>query len=130
MGWSQIITGVSVFLTGLLPVGCHKTTPPPSKASPAIVIVSPTSTPQHDLGEVALTNHLETCLQLGAGRECRFTPHVIDSRTLEITVSLESRNPAGKIHDVFMTQVTAKTGKPMEVTVGDYQLSLTPDVSE
>jgi len=67
MGWSQIIAGVSVFLTGLLPAGCHKAAATPPKASPAIVIVSPTSTPQHDLGEVALTNHVDTCLQLSGG---------------------------------------------------------------
>lgn len=131
MGASQIVAGISVFLTGLLPAGCHKApTPPPPKASPAIVIVSPTSTPQHDLGEVALTNHLETCLQLGGGKDCTLTPHMIDSRTVEITFSLESRTQAGKVHDVFLTQVTAKTGKPLAVTVGDYPLSLTPNVSE
>jgi len=37
---------------------------------------------------------------------------------------------AGKIHDVFLTQVTAKNGKPMEVALGGYQLSLTPNISE
>jgi hypothetical protein len=130
MGLSQIITGISVFLTALVPAGCHKAPPPPPKASPAVIIVSPTSTPQHDLGEVALTNHLERCLQLGGGKDCTLTPHVVDSRTTEITVSLESKNAAGKVQGVSVMQVTAKSGAPLALVVGDYKLSLTPDVTE
>jgi hypothetical protein len=131
MGLSNIITGVTVFLTGLTPLSCHKTATTPAqppKASPAVVIVSPTSIPQHDLGEVALTNHLETCLQLGGGKDCTLTPHMIDAHTMEITLSLESKNPAGRVHDVSVTQVTAKSGQPLDVAVGDFQLSLTPNV--
>jgi hypothetical protein len=132
MGLSQIVAGVTVFLTGLMPLSCHKTATTAStqpKASPATIIVSPTSAPQHQLGDVSLTNHLETCLQLGGGKNCTLTPHMIDKHTVELTLALESRTPAGKIHDVSVTQVTAKDGQPLEVAVGDFQLSFTPNIS-
>jgi len=128
MGISNIIAGVSVLLTGLMPFGCHKTAATAPKGSPATVIVSPTSPPQHDLGEVSLTNRLETCLQLGGGKDCTLTPRMLDKHTLQITLALESKTAAGRVHDVSVTQVTAESGKPLEVAVGDFQLSLTPNV--
>jgi hypothetical protein len=128
MGISNIIAGVSVLLTGLMPFGCHKTTATAPKTSPATIIVSPTSKPQHDLGEVALTNHLETCLQLGGGKNCTLTPRMLDKHTMEITLALESKTATGRTHDVSVTQVTAQSGKPLEIAVGDFQLSLTPNV--
>ena len=82
-----------------------------------------------DLGAVSLTNHYETCLSLGVGRSCILTPKVIDGHNVEITVAVESRTNNGKIHDLFITQVVTRSGKPFEVAVGDYNFSLTPDVT-
>jgi len=126
MGISQIITGASVFLTGLLPMSCHKAAPQ-QKAAPSTVTAGTTSSAMHNLGEVALTNHYETCVQLGDGKNCTFLPKMIDSHNVEITLSLESKTD-GKTHDLTVTQVTTKSGKPFEVAVGDFQLSLTPKV--
>jgi len=135
MSWSHVIAGVSVFLTGLMPLSCHKvaTTAASSKAGATNSVAGITSTnnaPQHNLGSVSLTNHLETCLQLGGGKNCTLTPHVIDAHTLELTLALESRTTAGKVHDVSVTQVTAKSGKEVDVALGDYQLSFTPNIAE
>lgn len=132
MSWSHIITGVSVFLTGLMPLSCHKTATTASKepgTTPPAANVSSNNVPQHTLGEVSLTNHLETCLQLGGGKNCTLTPHLIDAHTAQITLALESKTTAGKVHDVSVTQVTAKTGKPLEIAVGDFQLSFTPNIA-
>jgi hypothetical protein len=81
-----------------------------------------------DLGAVSLTNHYETCVSLGKGKECLLTPLLIDSHNVQITVTLESRNAQGKIHDLSITQIVAKTGEPFEVAVGDVSFSLTPNV--
>ena len=132
MGISQIITGLTVFVTGLVPLSCHKAATTASqqpKASPATNMTSLASAPQHDLGAVSLTNHLETCLQLGGGKDCTLTPNQIDKHTVEITLALESRTLAGKVHDISVTRVTAKNGQPMAVAVGDFQLSLTPNLA-
>lgn len=131
MSWSHIITGVSVFLTGLMPLSCHKASTTasnqPSTAPAAATVTN--NVPQHTLGDVSLTNHLETCLHLGGGKNCTLTPHLIDAHTVQLTLALESKTAAGKIHDVCVTQVTAKSGKPLEVAVGDFQLSLTPNIA-
>jgi hypothetical protein len=129
MGISQIVAGISVFLTGLLPMSCHKVASP-TKAAPvkatAGATAGVTNSLLHDLGEVSLTNHYETCVQLGGGKDCTLMPRMVDSHNVALTVSLESRTPAGKTIDLTVAQVTTKTGRPMEIALGDYQLSFTP----
>ena len=82
-----------------------------------------------DLGLVTLTNHYETCVKLGANQDCLLTPNLIDSKNVQLTVTVESRRPNGKIHDLSITQVMAKPGKPFEVAVGAISFSLIPDVT-
>jgi hypothetical protein len=82
-----------------------------------------------DLGEISLTNHYETCVLLGAGKDCVLTPKMIDSHTVQLTVKVESKTAAGKTRDLSVTQVITPSGKPFEVAVGGLSLSLTPNVS-
>jgi hypothetical protein len=82
-----------------------------------------------DLGTVNLTNHYETCVLLGPGKDCLLTPNLIDSHNLQLTVTVESKKPNGKIHDLSITQVVTKPGQSFEVAVGDYNFSLTPNVT-
>jgi hypothetical protein len=79
-----------------------------------------------EMGEVTLTNHYETVVKIGNGKNCTLVPHIIDSRTVELTLSLESRNAAGKTHELAVTQVAAHSGKLMEVALGGMQLTFTP----
>jgi hypothetical protein len=81
-----------------------------------------------NLGTVMLTNHSETCVVLGPGQDCVLTPNMIDSHNLQLTVTVESKKPNGRIHDLSITQVVAKAGESFEVAVGDYNFSLTPNV--
>jgi hypothetical protein len=94
-------------------------------ATNAVVVKSP-----HDLGELTLTNHYETCVHLGGGKDCLVTPRMIDSHNIELTLALETRAPGGKVHDLTVTQVTARSGRPMEVAVGNFQFSMTPKLAE
>jgi hypothetical protein len=127
MGLSNVITGASVFLTSLLPLSCHHAAPATKAAPPPSATVSSTNS-LHNLGELALTNHFETCIQLGGGADCIVLPKMLDSHTVELTLSLESRNANGQPEDLNVKQVTTKAGKPVEIAVGDFQLSLTPMV--
>lgn len=112
------------------PVAWHKFSPQHAPVTVAGVATnSLVAKSPHDLGEVTLTNHYETCVHLGNGKNCLVTPRLIDSRNVELTLALETRAPGGKIHDLTVTQVTAKAGKPMEVAVGDFQFSMTPKMS-
>ncbi|HEY5041878.1 MAG TPA: hypothetical protein VIK53_07730 [Verrucomicrobiae bacterium] len=124
MGLSNVISGAAVFLTGLLPLNCHHAAPQTKGASPAATATATNSL--HNLGELALTNHFETCVQLGGGMDCIFLPKILDSHNVELTLSLETLSPDGKTRDLTVKQVTTKDGKPFEVAMGDFQLSLTP----
>jgi hypothetical protein len=79
-----------------------------------------------ELGEVVLTNHFETVVRVGNGKSCTLVPRQMGSHNVELTLSLESRNAAGKTHELSVTQVSATSGKLMEVALGGMQLSFTP----
>jgi hypothetical protein len=79
------------------------------------------------LGEVVLTNHCETTVQLSNGKNCTLLARG-DGRNVELTVALKSCMANGLTHDLSVTQVSAKSGKPLEVALGDYELSFTPKI--
>lgn len=126
-------------LAGLLLAGCHKDSPSQNHASRAKPTASgpavnsfdskpETNIVTRDLGELTLTNHYETCVQLGAGKNCLLTPKMIDGHNVQLTLAVESKTARGKIHDLSITQVVTRSGKPFEVAVGEFSLSLTPNV--
>ena len=83
-----------------------------------------------DLGAVSLTNHYETCVSLGKGKDCIFTPKMIDSHNVHLTLAVESKNAGGKVHDLSITEVVAPVGKPLEVAVGGFSFSFTPTMTQ
>ena len=84
----------------------------------------------HNLGDIALTNHYETCVQLGSGKNCILTPRMLDHHKLQITLAFQSKTATGKTSDLSVTRIMAKDGKPLEVAVGNFNLSLTPRFNE
>jgi hypothetical protein len=131
------VASIFVLMAGLLLAGCHKPAPEQQASVPA---PAPTSgitgltvkdgpLVAHDLGAVMLTNHCETHVSLGPGKDCVLTPNVIDSHNVQITLTVESKKPNGKIHDLTITQVVTKSGQPFEVAVGAFSFSLTPNVA-
>jgi len=143
MGFSQIVAAVTAFVTGLVPLNCQHKAPLPKTVPPAPAAVAPGSATHsvnstntaasidstlRDLGEVVLTNRCERSLELGAGKECILRPNMIDKQNAELTVTYETKMPTGQIQDMIITQVNAKNGEPTEVTVGDFQFNLTPNI--
>ncbi len=130
---------VAVLLGGLLLTGCHKNASAPQQKIPSPglsanagsgkTVTTVTNAISRDLGAVTLTNHFETCVKLGAGKDCVFTPQIIDSHNVQITVAVKTKTVSGKIHDLSVTQVVTRVGKPFEVAVGDLSLSLTPNLA-
>jgi hypothetical protein len=134
MGISQITTAIAVSLAGLLPASCHKTAATTKAAPPAAIVKSASAANATDplarnLGDVAMTNHNETCVQLGDGKNCIFTPRMLDKNNVQITLSVESKTAEGLTKDLSVTQVVTRSGKPLEVAVGDFNLTLTPRVN-
>lgn len=141
MGLSQIFAGISAFVTALVPMSCQHKAPPSPASPPSAAAVTATNAANsttnslsgdstiRDLGEVALTNHYERCIQLGGGKECILFPKLVDNKNAELTVTYETRTPGGQVHDMIVAQVDAKIGAPTEVTLGDFQMTLTPNIS-
>ena len=138
---TKIFTAVLAILTGLLPSSCSKVKNPTVQKNPAPVVaqkpatshslsnnvvISTESLTNKNLGDLALTNHYETCINLGAGKSCTFVPTVIDHSNVRLTMSIESKNAAGKTEGLNIVQIVAKTGKPFELAVGDMNYTLTP----
>lgn len=130
MGISQTTTAIMVFLTGLLPASCHKNTDQAkTNAASSIVATNTAATLQpRNLGEIVLTNHNETCLQLADGKNCILTPKIIDAKNIRITVALETPNANGETDAFSMAQVMASPGKPLDVAVGNINFSFTPRI--
>jgi hypothetical protein len=134
---AKISAVAAVLLAGLLVTGCQKKATPQkapaagSSASASGIISGITTEPKtvsNDLGAVTLTNQFDTCIHLGAGTDCILTPKMLDRHNMQLTVTVKSKTAAGKMLGLAMAQVIARSGKPVEVTVGDLSLSLTPNV--
>lgn len=107
-------------------MSCHHAAP--AKTAMVTAPAYATNAVIHDLGAVALSYNLETCVKLGDGRSCTLLPRNSGGRDVELTVSIERRASDGKTIDLNVKQVPMKVGKPMEIALGDYQLSFTPNL--
>jgi hypothetical protein len=126
MWLTKFFTAMLAILTGLLPSSCSRARS--AKVQPAAP-VAPTvslSTTNKNLGELELTNHYETCLDLGVGKSFTIKPTLLDHSNLKLTMELESKNSSGGTKDLSVVQIVTKSGKPFEVAVGDMNFTLTP----
>ena len=119
-----------MIFASLIPSSCTKVSPSKAAGNPASTnsIAVATNSNERDLGELSLTNHYETCIQLGAGKSCTIRPNVIDRKDLQLTMSLESKRTDGKTEGLIVTQVSAHDGKSFEVAIGDMNFTLTPNM--
>jgi hypothetical protein len=122
------ISIAALMLAALLVTGCdklfswrHHPQPPAKSAS-----IDPLS---RDLGVLTLTNHYDTSVSLGSGQNFVLTPSLVDRHNVKLTVSVESKDAQGKIHDLYITQVVTPVGKQFEVAVGSFNFSLTPTMA-
>lgn len=134
MGISQITSSVLVFLTGLLPASCHHTSASQKPANEQTVLASSstnTAAPKSfsiNLGDIPLTNYNETCVLFSTGDSCTITPKILDKKTARLTLAFESRNEHGETANLSVRQVVASQGKPVEVSMGNFNLSFIPTV--
>lgn len=121
-----------VFLTGLLPASCHKSSTQSKNTPPAAAVATnavATNSHTRNLGEISLTNNNETCVLFNTGESFTLTPKLLDHHNVRITLTMESKDDYGDTHDFAVTQITSQPGKPLEVAVGSFNLSFTPQVS-
>jgi hypothetical protein len=130
MWLTKILTVGLVAVTGLLPSSCTKSkNPTAQKAAPAMSTASLSAT-NKNLGELELTNHYETCVNLGAGKSCTFKPTLLDHSNLQLTMAVQSKNADGRLQGLSVVQIVTKTGKPFEIAVGNMNFTLTPKLSD
>jgi hypothetical protein len=127
---AKFFAAVMVFLAGFLPSSCTSTKGKgPATQQQASSVISINST-NKNLGVLQLTNHFETCVQLGNGKSCTIKPNLIDRKDLQLIMALQSKKSDGKIAGLSVIQVMTRQGKSFEVAVGDMNLTLTPKLSE
>ncbi len=133
MGISQITSSVLVFLTGLLPASCHKTSDQAKPGTPTVAATANTNATKQitgEIGQIILTNRSETSVIFANGASCTLTPKVIDRQNIQITLALENRKEDGETKDYSVAQVIAQEGRPVMAVVGDMNISFTPTIAE
>lgn len=130
MWLTKIFTALMVVLTGLLPSSCTKAKNPTVEHAPIVTIAtSSESFTNKNLGELELTNHYETRVNLGVGKSCTIKPTLLDHNNLQLTMALESKNATGETSGLSVVQIVTKTGQSFKVAVGDMNLTLTPKLA-
>ena len=122
---TKILTTALVAWLGLIPSSCSKSKNPSAQNAPGAATVS-ASAANKNLGEVSLTNHYETCVNLGAGKSCTIKPTLLDHASVRLTMALESKNSKGGVKGLSIVQVVTKSGEQFDVAVGGMTLTLTP----
>jgi hypothetical protein len=128
MGIGNFTTVMLAFSMSWLPLSCSKTSAPQSHAPSANqVAVKPAN--MKNLGELALTNHIETCVNLGAGKSCIITPTLLNNKNLQLVMALESKKLDGKTAGLSVVQVVAQLGQSFDISVGNLDITLTPELA-
>lgn len=132
MGISQMTSAALVFLTGLLPASCHKNSPQQKGPADAGTVAAATNAPNAfdiKLGEISLTNYNDTYVLFSTGDSCTMTPKVLDAKNVLITLSFESKNEYGETKNFNVKQITTPPGQPVEVSLGNLNLSFIPKIA-
>ena len=130
MGLSQATSAVLVFLAGLLPASCHKETPKAASAAAVSGTTNAVAVPanQRAVGKITLTNLEDTYVRFSTGETFTLTPKLTGDHGVQITVSMQSQNAYGATKNFAVTQLVADQGKPVDVAIGGYDFSFTPQV--
>jgi hypothetical protein len=138
MGLSHVTVIAAISLSGLLPSSCVKTllakaanyhnTNTNQVATNAVSAISLANT--RDLGELVLTNHYETRINLGEGRSCTITPEQLNRDSVQLTLTLQSKQADGNVAGLVVSRVTTRPGQPFEVAIGDMDITITPIVTQ
>jgi hypothetical protein len=127
MGIINCTAILAVISIGWLPASCSKKASA-QKNAPSTNNVAKAN--EKNLGQLTLTNHYETCVEIGSGKSCLITPRILDAKNMQLTMSLQSKNAEGKTDALSVTQVIAQPGKPFEVAIGGMNLILIPQIGE
>jgi hypothetical protein len=142
---ANIVTSITAAVMAIVPASCSKTTvksgaagktgtqtlaSASSSSAAAVPNAADSDSKTRDLGELSLTNNYELKIAVAHGKTCLILPKILDSKTLQLTMSLETKNASGRVEDFTVKQITGDIGKSFEVAVGDMDLTLTPQIAQ
>jgi hypothetical protein len=143
---ANIVTSITAAVMAIVPASCSKTTAKSGAAAKtgSQTMASATATASSfaapvpdatnsdskswDLGELSLTNNYELEVAVAHGKTCLIVPRILDRKTVQLTMSLRTKNASGRVEDLTVRQITGDIGKPFDVAVGDMDLTLTPQI--
>ena len=82
-----------------------------------------------DLGVLPLSNHVSTTITLGQNQQCTITPTLMKSGSLEIILAVEKTRADGTPLGMNVARVRVRSGEPFDVSIGDMDLSFTPQLT-
>src|ERR1051325_10032650 len=85
---------------------------------------------EKNIGQVVLTNHYETCVNIGNGKSCVIRPRMLDGKSVQLILSLQSTNTEGETDALSVRQIVTKSGKQFEVVIGEMNLTMTPVITQ
>lgn len=126
---TTIASAVAIALASFVPASCHtingKSTAHFQSATNDLINLDGTNC---FLGDLMLTNHMETIVKIGQNKKCFFTTRMIDHKNAQITLALECKETNSKTGNLSVTQIVAKQDKPFELALGNCSLSFTPHI--
>jgi len=121
-----LVAATACFLAGIF--GCAKSGTPPSYSAGSEHSEHAVMAKVAYLGVLQLTNRYETCVALGNGTSCRIVPEMLDSRKIQITLTLETKSADGKTSGLNVVQLMGEVEKPCQVPLGNEKLAFTPRI--
>jgi hypothetical protein len=109
--------------------GCMKSAAPVATTTNSAPAAATSTSKTKDLGVLQLTNNAESCVAFGPGRDCRITPKILDRNNVQLTLTVESKNAAGKTAGLSVVRLTGKSQQQFDISIGDTDFTFTPDIA-
>jgi hypothetical protein len=129
MGITNFATVMVAFSMSWLPSSCSKSSTARLHSATSNPALASKPAALKNLGELMLTNHIETCVNLGTGESCTITPTLLDHKNLQLVMALESKKIGGETAGLSVIQIVAQTGQSFDITLGDLDITLTPELA-
>ena len=81
-----------------------------------------------DLGVIEVSDGIPIQQRLGGSRACVITPTVFTNGGVRLSIAIIETNSAGVVQTLATPRVQNMAGQPMEVSVGDIDIRLTPKI--
>ena len=118
MNMKNLISLIALTLLAFPFAGCSKHSPPA------------TTSKATDLGVVTVSDGIPIYKDLGGSRACIITPSVLTNGDVRLTITLQQTNSDGVVETLARPRVQTKSDTPVQISVGDIGVALTPHIKQ